>query len=101
MRAKAPVSKLILRLLLLFGPFSAYAGEADLALPRDRSLAFRFPGVTISSGEILWIGIAVCLCGIVFGIFECMKLKALPHSGRSMIGKDAEAARVAVWDVGG
>jgi len=30
-----------------------------------------------------------------------MKLKALPHSGRSMIGKDAEAARVAVWDAGG
>ncbi len=57
---------------------TAHASESDLALPADRSAIFQFPGITLSSSSILWIGLLVGLCGIAFGIIEYRKLCKLP-----------------------
>lgn len=63
---------------LLLAPFSARASDTDLVLPTDRSAVFHFPGFTIVSGTILWIGLAVCGLGVMFGLYEYRKLKNLP-----------------------
>ncbi len=73
----------ILRLLAVFIsiialPIAASASEADLTLPKDRSAVFQFPGIEISSGAILWIGIAVCFAGMLFGLLEYLHLKKMP-----------------------
>jgi len=65
-------------ILLLAQPFAASASEADLTLPTDRSAVFHFPGFNLSGGAILWIGLLVCLCGMLFGLLEYMHLKKLP-----------------------
>jgi len=69
---------LLLLLLLLAHPGHAAASEADLTLPIIRDASFHFPGVNISSGMILWIGIGVCFCGLLFGLVEYLHLKRLP-----------------------
>jgi len=68
----------MLPLLAIFIPLTARADEANLALPTDRSAVFHFPGLVLSSGAILWIGIAVCFCGMLFGLREYLHLRKLP-----------------------
>jgi K(+)-stimulated pyrophosphate-energized sodium pump len=63
--------------LLLGSPFAATASEADLRLPTVRSAVFHFPGIDLSSSAILWIGIGVCLCGLLFGLVEYLHLRKL------------------------
>ena len=65
-------------LLLLAHPFAASASEADLTLPTDRSAMFNFPGFSLSGDAILWIGLGVCVFGMLFGLLEYMHLKKLP-----------------------
>jgi K(+)-stimulated pyrophosphate-energized sodium pump len=65
-------------LLLLAHPFAASASEADLSLPTARGEIFHFPGLNLSSSGILWLGIAVCFCGMLFGLVEYLHLKKLP-----------------------
>ena len=65
-------------ILLLAHPFAASASEADLTLPKVRDAVFHFPGIDLSSGMILWIGIAVCFCGMLFGLLEYLHLRKLP-----------------------
>jgi K(+)-stimulated pyrophosphate-energized sodium pump len=68
-------------LLLLAHPFAASAGEENLALPShaDRLIpSFNFPGFSLSGDKILWIGLGVCLCGMIFGLVEYLHLKKLP-----------------------
>jgi len=59
-------------------PGAASASDADLMLPTDRSATFHFPGIDLSSSTILWIGIAVCFAGLLFGLIEYLHLKKLP-----------------------
>ena len=65
-------------ILLIAAPLAASAGEADLTLPTVRTAVFHFPFIDISSGAILWIGIAVCLLGMLFGLVEYIHLRNLP-----------------------
>ena len=69
---------LLAALALLATPFATLASEADIALPKVRDAVFHFPGVTLSSSMILWLGIMVCFGGVAFGLLEYFKLKKLP-----------------------
>ena len=64
--------------LLIALPFAASGSEADLTLPTVRTAMFHFPGINLSGGAILWIGIGVCFCGMLFGLVEYLHLKKLP-----------------------
>ncbi len=65
-------------LALLAAPFSSFGSEADIALPTVRDAVFHFPGVTLSSSMILWLGVMVCFGGVAFGLLEYLKLRKLP-----------------------
>lgn len=75
-----------MRLLALFLtvmalPLAASASEADLSLPSEAARnipPFQFPGFSLTSNNILWIGIAICLCGLLFGLVEYLHLRKLP-----------------------
>ncbi len=64
--------------LALLAPAALHAGESDLALPTDRSVVFHFPGFSLPSEMILWIGLAVAALGMLFGWLEYRKLRLLP-----------------------
>ena len=53
----------------------AVADDTDLALP---NLYRPLPGLGISGGLLLWIGVLVCLAGIGFGLYLLFKIRALP-----------------------
>jgi K(+)-stimulated pyrophosphate-energized sodium pump len=75
-------------LIVLLNPFTASASEADLLLPTDRSVSFHFPGFEISSNGILWLGMGICLCGLLFGLTEYLRLKWLPvHKSMSDVSE--------------
>ena len=68
----------LLPLVTILCPAILRAGESDLALPTDRSLAFPIAGFSLPSEMILWIGLAVAALGMVFGWMEYLKLRKLP-----------------------
>ncbi len=55
---------------------AASASEADIKIPRLDAVSF-FDG-SVSGHQILMIGLAVCVVGIIFGWFQYLKTKALP-----------------------
>jgi len=64
-----------------FLPSVATAGESDLVLPSLAERAkttFDFLGLTLDGGQILWIGLAVAILGMIFGLTEYLGLKKLP-----------------------
>lgn len=67
-----------LPLTFLLFPAISQAGESDLALPTDRTLAFHLGGFTLQSEMILWIGLGVAALGMLFGWVEYQKLRKLP-----------------------
>ena len=68
---------------LLFGADSAWASEAELHLP-SLDVMFQLFGSSISGVTILQTGLGVCLLGMVFGLIEFSRIKALP-AHRSML----------------
>jgi K(+)-stimulated pyrophosphate-energized sodium pump len=62
----------------------AHAGEADLVMPPLDGVSFTLLGVTMSGTQILWAGMVVGALGIVFGLFEYSKIKAL-RAHKSML----------------
>jgi len=83
MKTKHPLQSFALLLTGIFTAFAALPGvasasEADLTLPTDRSASFHLPGIVLTSSDILWIGIAVCFAGMLFGLVEYLHLKKLP-----------------------
>jgi K(+)-stimulated pyrophosphate-energized sodium pump len=54
-------------LAVLFTPMFAFASEADLVLPTFEGLHF----------TILAIGIGICLCGFIFGLYQYTKIKKI------------------------
>jgi len=76
-------------------PIAASASEADLTLPTVRTATFHFPGLDLSSSMVLWIGIAVCFCGMLFGLFEYLRLKKLPaHESMLEVSRHGQCGRV-------
>ncbi len=62
----------------LLCPALLRAGEADLALPSNRTEVFHFPGFSLSGEMILWLGLAVAALGMLFGWAEYLRLRKLP-----------------------
>ncbi|ACL76631.1 sodium-translocating pyrophosphatase [Ruminiclostridium cellulolyticum] len=65
--------KNVLRVLLIsllmgfFVPLSAFAGEADL----------KTPPLSSTQNSILYIGMLICLLGMLFGVFQFLKIKKI------------------------
>jgi K(+)-stimulated pyrophosphate-energized sodium pump len=72
-------AKNILTLILMSLGFAApaFASEADLRIP-DLSVAMDVFGNSIPGTTILYVGILVCLLGMVFGLSEYVKIRNLP-----------------------
>lgn len=68
------MKKFFLSLILLLGPLTAMASEADLKIPE----------LNAEQNSLLTYGILVCLLGMVFGIMQFLKVKKLP-SHKSML----------------
>ncbi|MEI6279538.1 MAG: sodium-translocating pyrophosphatase [Verrucomicrobiae bacterium] len=68
----------LIPLVTILCPAILRAGEAELALPTDRSLSFPLPGFALPSEMILWIGLVVAALGMIFGWVEYRKLRKLP-----------------------
>ena len=63
------------------GGATVLASEAELALPSKEiqaKVAFNICGAQVSGGNILWVGIVVCLAGMVFGLTQYLGLKGSP-----------------------
>jgi K(+)-stimulated pyrophosphate-energized sodium pump len=56
---------------------SAWASEAELHIP-ELNTSYNLFGSTVSGTQILLIGMVVALLGMVFGVIEAMRIKALP-----------------------
>ena len=69
--------------VILSAPHFAFASEADLRLP-SLDIPFAIGASTYSGVQILYVGIAIALFGIVCGMVGFAKIKALP-AHRSML----------------
>ncbi len=69
----------------------ACAGDADLALPaaaERAKITFDFLGMPLSGSAILTIGLVIAVLGVLFGLYECAKLRKLP-AHKSMLDVSA------------
>lgn len=57
---------------------SAHASELDLIIPSLADATYSFFGLEISGNGLLLSGMAVCLLGMVFGLWEFFRIKKLP-----------------------
>jgi K(+)-stimulated pyrophosphate-energized sodium pump len=64
-----------LALLTLAGTTSTFAGDADIQLPSLQDASFL--GGSLSGQTILFSGLAVCIVGVLFGIFQYRQTRAL------------------------
>jgi K(+)-stimulated pyrophosphate-energized sodium pump len=66
----------IATLAVLFCATNAFAGDADINLPSLQDVSFC--GGALSSHAILFSGLAVCVIGALFGLFQYKQTRALP-----------------------
>ncbi|MDA1008739.1 MAG: sodium-translocating pyrophosphatase [Planctomycetota bacterium] len=58
---------------------AAFAGEADLKLPPiDDAVTFDVFGTIVKGAHLMYFGIAVCVFGALFGVFQYKQTVALP-----------------------
>jgi K(+)-stimulated pyrophosphate-energized sodium pump len=71
--------KLLVGLSVLLGsaPFT-WASEADIKIPDLNAVTFNVAGSTVSGVLLMYIGLAVCVLGLVFGLVQYFQTKALP-----------------------
>jgi len=67
----------------VFNPLAAYASEADLPIP-ELSVSFNIFGSDVSGHSILLFGLVISGLGMLFGLIEFFRIKALP-AHRSML----------------
>ena len=65
-----------LALFTLAGTTSSFAGDADIKLPSLQNTSFL--GGSLSGQTVLFSGLAVCIVGALFGIFQYRQIRALP-----------------------
>ena len=63
-------------LATLSGATNAWAGDADINLPSLQDVSFH--GGALSGHAILFFGLAVCVMGALFGLFQYRQTRALP-----------------------
>ncbi|HEY4414266.1 MAG TPA: sodium-translocating pyrophosphatase [Verrucomicrobiae bacterium] len=62
-------------LFVLFGPLSAFAGDADIQLPPLQDVSFL--GGKLTGHAILFAGLTICVLGALLGIFQYRQTRAL------------------------
>ena len=71
-------------LAALFGAANAFAGDADINLPDLTQVTF--PGVGLGGHALLYLGLAICAVGALFGFWEFGRCRALPvHKAMSSV----------------
>ena len=71
-------------LAVLFGAANAFAGDADINLPDLKGVTF-FNG-SLTGTTLLYLGLAACVVGSLFGLWEFMRCRALPvHKAMSNV----------------
>lgn len=71
----------ILFVLIFLPQLSSVASEADLKIPPLTQVYFNVHGSSVSGVLLLYIGLVVCVLGMLFGWFQYTQTKALPvHS---------------------
>jgi len=71
-------------LAALFGGANAFAGDADINLPDLTHVTF--PGVGLGGTGLLYLGLAICAVGALFGFWEYGRCRALPvHKSMSSV----------------
>ncbi|MGB7767380.1 MAG: sodium-translocating pyrophosphatase [Verrucomicrobiia bacterium] len=71
-------------LAVLFGAANAFAGDADINLPDLRGVTF-FNG-SLTGHALLYLGLACCAVGALFGFWEFGRCRALPvHKSMSSV----------------
>ena len=73
------LSSFIITALLITGVFSgnALASEIDLKIP-SLDVAFNILGYGITGSQILLYGMGVCVLGMIFGLYEFVRIKGMP-----------------------
>ena len=56
---------------------NAHASEIDLHIP-SLNVAFNIFGTTVTGSNILLAGMGVCILGMLFGLYEFIRIKNLP-----------------------
>ncbi len=86
--------------LLLLAATRAAAGDADIQLPSLTEVTFFHGNVT--SHEILFCGLFVCVVGAAFGIWEYLRTRALPvhRSMREVSHIIWETCKTYLWQQG-
>jgi len=65
--------------VLFFGAGSvALAGESDINLPDLSAVSFNVLGTPVSGLLLLYIGLVVCVIGLIFGLVQYFQTKAMP-----------------------
>jgi K(+)-stimulated pyrophosphate-energized sodium pump len=63
---------------------NAFAGDADINLPDLKGVTF--PGVGLGGTALLYLGLAICAVGALFGFWEFARCRALPaHKAMSSV----------------
>ncbi|MBI2521381.1 MAG: sodium-translocating pyrophosphatase [Bdellovibrio sp.] len=75
--------KLFSILVSMLAPALAISSEVDLRIP-ELTNTFELFGTTVTGNTLLLLGLIVVAIGMVFGIFEFLKIKGLP-AHRSML----------------
>ena len=70
------MKKILSIICVLFVPFFAFAGEADIKLPDFKSVSF-FNGAISGWSLLLWGSIIVIL-GLLFGLYQAVNIKKFP-----------------------
>jgi K(+)-stimulated pyrophosphate-energized sodium pump len=65
-------------------PAATAGTDTDLVLPTQTAAVFNLFGLSLTGGTILWLGLAVCALGVMYGLVELAHLRRLP-AHRSML----------------
>jgi len=79
MSALKTISKAVLPALLVMfaGLKGAFASEIDLNVPM-LNVDYNIFGIATNGAQILTYGLGVCILGLIFGVYEFIKIKKMP-----------------------
>ncbi|NLB59589.1 MAG: hypothetical protein GX806_00685, partial [Lentisphaerae bacterium] len=66
----------IMAMVILGVAGSAWAGEADINLPDLSAVSFTILGTPVSGLLLLYIGLGICVIGLIFGLIQYAQTKA-------------------------
>ncbi len=78
----------IMAMVILGVAGSAWAGEADINLPDLSAVSFAILGTPVSGLLLLYIGLGICVIGLIFGLIQYAQTKAMPvHASMSEVSQ--------------